>query len=265
MSAASSSLFFDRFTRRSVVELQLEAASAIRVGVGRAHDALTTDLPLLRNSIGEPILPGSSLKGVVRSQLEALLRGRGVGTVCDPFVDPCVDDSERKEDRGKPARDRAATWRGRMEDEVCSVCEIFGAARLASHVTFSEARPVEGTWATSVRDGVAIDRDLGRVAGPRKYDFEVVEAGAVFELRVTMENLDLRQEGAVLYALRLIEEGFVPVGGFSSRGLGMMRRAGAPSVKEMTAESVVPRTVPWEDWAGERERAFNAWLEKGEA
>lgn len=264
MSAATPSRFFDRFERRSVVNLRLEATTALRVGVGRAHDAITTDLPVLRNALGEPILPGSSLKGVARSQLEALLRAREVGRVCDPFMEPCVKDEEREEDRNTSARDRAEAWRQRIEDSVCSVCEIFGAPSLASHVTFAEARPVPGSWATSVRDGVAIDRDLGRVAGPRKYDFEVVEAGAVFQLRVTMENLDPRREGAVLHALKLIDDGFVPVGGFSSRGLGMMQRTGTPTVKEMTADSLVPREVPWEQWVDERERAFGAWLEEEE-
>src|SRR5690606_22340524 len=87
-SAATRVTMLDRFERRTVLHLRLEATTAFRIGVGRSHDATTTDLPVLRDAAGVPVIPGSSLKGVVRSQIEALMRARNI-EACDPFVAPC--------------------------------------------------------------------------------------------------------------------------------------------------------------------------------
>lgn len=261
-SAATRVTMLDRFERRTVLHLRLEATTAFRIGVGRSHDATTTDLPVLRDAAGVPVIPGSSLKGVVRSQIEALMRARNI-EACDPFVAPCIGNPEGGDEQNADMKSRAAGWRAHVAT-ACEACAIFGAPSLASHVMFSEARPVEGTEpVVRVRDGVGIDRDLGRVAGKLKYDFEVVEAGAQFEVRVRMDNLDHAQEGAVLFGLQLIEEGVVAIGGFTSRGLGVMRRAATPKVWEMTAERLSLEPLEWESWSNLRLAAFLQWMEKG--
>lgn len=224
------SLFFDKFTRRVDVSATLVAASAVRVGVGRSGlDTTATDLPILRTAGGRPVIPGSSLKGVLRSGVEAVLRGfaddddAAKRLACDPFDRPCLDLKDSKE--GKPV-DRAQARREAIERDACLACRTFGSAGLASHVTFFDALVEPDSAVVELRDGVAIDRDLGRVSGSKKYDFEVLAAGARFPLRLRLDGTEAWQDGLVVLALELLHEGHLRVGGATSRGLGRLEVEG---------------------------------------
>ncbi|MEM4540824.1 MAG: RAMP superfamily CRISPR-associated protein, partial [Archaeoglobaceae archaeon] len=48
---------------------KLKAVSPIRVGAGKEFSVVTSDLPVIKNSKGEPIIPGSSIKGFFRGNL----------------------------------------------------------------------------------------------------------------------------------------------------------------------------------------------------
>jgi len=73
---------------------------------------------------------------------------------------------------------------------------------------------------TSIRDGVAIDRDLERAKDGFKYDFEVVSPGAKFGIVIIGENIERWEIGLLLSVLRPWQEGYLPIGGKSSRGPG---------------------------------------------
>jgi CRISPR-associated protein Csm3 len=219
--------WFDAFVHRTSVEGTLAARTGLRVGCGRDLDSLATDLPVLRGHDREPFIPGSSLKGVLRAGSEKLLRGIAVSKAvapevlkriaCDPLLDPCVTGKD-DEDAANPVSELASHHQ-RLEQRVCLVCATYGAAGLASHVRFRDAHVV-GPFSIQVRDGVAIDRDLGRVSGSKKYDFEIVEPGAKFGLHVEIENGKDWQIGLLRATLSLLGDGLLRVGGFGSRGLG---------------------------------------------
>ena len=76
---------------------------------------------------------------------------------------------------------------------------------------------------TEVRDGVGIDRDLGSARKGIKYDYEVVPAGARFEIRIIVENAEDWELGLLLLSLKVIERGELPLGGKTTRGLGWGR------------------------------------------
>src|SRR5438477_13163565 len=59
---------------RLVVTGDLVALTALRIGAGRASDVTGNDLPVLRDALGSPFVPGASLKGAFRARLEALIR-----------------------------------------------------------------------------------------------------------------------------------------------------------------------------------------------
>jgi len=218
-------LLFDRLENRYRIEADLEARTAFRIGRGREHDAVSTDLPLLKGAGDRLFVPGSTWKGVVRSAAEQLLRGMAPPeawkqAACDPFGDSCEPAESRAErdalERASSA-DRIAAMRARAV-RYCRACATFGAQGLASHVRFADT-PVRGAT-TLVRDGVGMDRDLARAADGLKYDFEVVEPGATLTLTVELENVRDWQVGLVLAVLDDLAQGFVRVGGFTSRGLG---------------------------------------------
>jgi len=223
-------MFFDKLTRKIEIEGTLRCVTALRIGAGKDHgDIAATDLPVLKDAMGRPLLPGASLKGVVRSSIEAVLRAIPTDAdqvtqwACDPFLDRCVKDpdaKERLEMESMQPPERAEHQRGRLKG-LCRVCQTFGAQGLASHVLFRDAR-AQGKVHLERRDGVAIDRDLGRVSGGRKYDFEVISEGSRFDFGLTIDSAKDWQEGVVVLGLELLHEGFARVGGATSRGLGLV-------------------------------------------
>ncbi|HOV52557.1 MAG TPA: CRISPR-associated RAMP protein Csx7 [Methanothrix sp.] len=178
------------------------------------------------------------MKGVVRSEMERVLRSFDQESMklwaCDPFgeaIDPpnkqCITSKERdniiKEIENMPEKDREAELSKRIWEKSCTVCRLFGSPWLASRLAFKDASLTnlqDLMDVTSVRDGVGIDRDRGAAKDGIKYDFEVVSPGAKFSISILAENVDAWEIGLLLSMLRPWQEGYLPIGGKSSRGPG---------------------------------------------
>lgn len=172
-------------------------------------------------------LPGSSLKGTLRSYAEKVARTLREELSCNP-----LGNSARRGDAnyycGKylDKKSFGAVDKHRL---ACPICRTFGHTSLASHLRLSDAYPLDPlepevmTWfeaanKTEERDGVAIDRVSGAVAvGP--FNLEVVTQGA-FQGTLTLVNFQLWQLGLMAIALRDLGQGRVPIGFGKSRGLG---------------------------------------------
>ena len=216
----------------------LETTTGLRVGSGGGGLDDAVDLPVLRDVDGYPFIPGSSIKGVLRSTLEALVRGSGAeGSVwtCDPLSgEGCGDhESGRREDVDV--------------DGHCLLCRVFGSHVLASHVRVSDAMiPPDGRRGfvpIERRDGVAIDRDLGVAVSGQKYDFEVVAAGTRFTTEVFVENPEPWMLGLLTVGFDQIDDGFSALGGFTSRGLGRVRMTWT-EVTRVTARGLLAGEPP---------------------
>jgi CRISPR-associated protein Csm3 len=162
-------------------------------------------------------IPGSSLKGTLRSHTERVLRtvlGEGPDKCCNPFDDTSFCGKRLEKEKNTATRYR----------ESCPACRIFGNTVLGGRLSVTDAYPPDGvlaeTNATEQRDGVAIDRILGSVAqGP--FTLEVVTRGA-FRAMLTLENFELWQVGLLAVALRDLGTGLCPIGFGKTRGLGRM-------------------------------------------
>lgn len=172
-------------------------------------------------------IPGASLKGVVRSAAERILRTVGL-EACDPLDHrtPCHGTASKLGD--DIARDRNAAAGGphpqaAVYKMVCHACRTFGSQALASRVSFADAYPPADerarTNATERRNGVSIDRQTGGPGSGKLFEMELVTDGA-FETAIHLTNIELWQIGLVGLVLRDIEAGFVRFGSSKSRGLG---------------------------------------------
>ncbi|MDW8392496.1 MAG: RAMP superfamily CRISPR-associated protein, partial [Oscillochloridaceae bacterium] len=65
---------FAALHNRLTVRGDLLALTALRIGAGRATEIIASDLPVLRDAFDRPFIPGASLKGALRAQVEALVR-----------------------------------------------------------------------------------------------------------------------------------------------------------------------------------------------
>ena len=200
------------------IRLQPDGPVLIKSGREAGADPTIVDMNFVRThhiGLGRETtvyLPGSSLKGTLRSYCE-----RGLRTVrlfcCDPFTDSFCGDKLQKEEDG-----------AKRHNKSCAVCRIFGNTVLGGRFLVGDAYPTKETIQmanlTEQRDGVAIDRLSGAVA-VAPFTLEVVTRGK-FEAQLVLENFELWQLGLLAIALRDLGSGLCPIGYGKSRGLGRM-------------------------------------------
>lgn len=167
-------------------ELVLDAPLLIGVGAGGRDEE---DIHMLRDQQGIPLIPGTSLAGVLRDFLAsedaeacALLFG--------------TEQSARK--RG-------------------------GLPEMQSAVSLQDVRLADAR--DCVRDGVTIDTWTGTAAKHGKYNYEAIDAGAhgIFSVEITLRGIHERYEEKLKAAWQRLENllltGF-PLGAHTAKGFG---------------------------------------------
>lgn len=166
----------------------------------------------------EVYIPGSSLRGVVRSYAERLLRSVRHDLACDPT-------QTRGGRRGlRPACFAGQDTTKKAGDEAyngsCYACRLFGNTALAGRVRVGDLY-VQSEPILETRYGVAIDRVTGAVAqGP--FELETL-TDATFVGTFALRNFTLGQLGLLAAALLDLSDGLVPIGFGKSRGLGRVQ------------------------------------------
>jgi CRISPR-associated RAMP protein (TIGR02581 family) len=233
----SSPADFHRLGSRLRLAGRLVTRTALHIGAAESGQDIA-DMPVLKDGRGLPFIQGASLKGVLRSTLESLVRAAGNEAngvwACDS-----LDEVNACGSHARGERDSVDV------DQHCAICRLLGSRVVASHVRISDAmlREHSGSSPIELRDGVAIDRDLALVAGSKKYQFEVVAPGVIFDLEVFVENPRPWLMGLFTLGWDQIADGFSAVGGFSSRGLGRLEIHWEES-QQFTAASLLAGQPP---------------------
>jgi CRISPR-associated protein Csm3 len=227
---------FNSLYNQARILYQLEPVTGLLIKSGKeSGDPTRPDMEFIRTfaDVGghvqeTPFLPGSSLKGIVRSHAERILRTINL-IECDITLQngACVAGREGEK---PPYRDH------------CFACRTFGYTTLSSHVRFTDAFPwrpnddavqrVAGTHSIQIeqRPGVQISRRMGSVAhGP--FELEVA-TGGVFYGEIVVRNYQLWQLALLACVLRDINEGYQRLGAMKSRGLGRVK----VTIEEMSIE-----------------------------
>ena len=186
-----------------------------------------SNLGVMIDSKGQPILPGSSLKGKLRSTCEVLSHALGLsacmlnhaasGVSCTSDINYYSKNLRQAyQDALQAGLDARLKW---IDDNTCDVCKLFGSAVQTSRLWLSDGTLKAWASVMQVRDGVVIDRDSQTAVDNLKYDYEVVPPDSRFELCLDLENpsdSDLALLGAALFEWCAGSS----IGGFTSRGLG---------------------------------------------
>ncbi len=153
-------------------------------------------------------IPGSSLKGVIRSHVEKALRtvkGETLDGACNPLEKVCVKD----------IGDRVSS--SEIYKSSCRACKMFGNTKLKGRISILDSYP-NSNVKTEIRHGVAISRLTHAVAqGP--FDMEVAVSGG-FKTKFILTNFESWSVGLLTIALRDMNEGTVKVGFGKNRGFG---------------------------------------------
>jgi CRISPR-associated RAMP protein (TIGR02581 family) len=208
--------------------ISTETPILIKSGMERVRDPDMFPIETFRNGEPEVFIPGSSLKGVVRSHAERITRTLRQGKApacCNPF----------EKDTNKP--DLACTslfeeYKNKKQKSVkkldamtvykmsCLICKLFGSTESASRLMLRDAYLKNGCDAKiEKRSGVGIDRFTGGASKGALFELEVVTS-AEFETQIYIRNFELWQLGLLAYVFKDLEEGFVSIGYGKSRGFG---------------------------------------------
>ncbi len=211
---------------RLTVRGDLLALTALRIGAGRATEIIANDLPVLRDAFDRPFIPGASLKGALRAQVEALVRAVQPDQAFDlEQLEAHMrrEISQLKEQHDDDMKLSKAIWRKSTLIDL-----TFGAPWVAGRVFFKDAHVDPRLWFGQFesRNGVGINRDTETVEQGLLYDYEVVPAGVRFHFDLVVENAAPWQLGMLLAAFKPWRRGEAQIGGFRSRGLGYVQLVG---------------------------------------
>jgi CRISPR-associated protein Csm3 len=196
---------------------QIECVTGLHIG-GSADqiDIGGVDLPIIKHPVtGEPYIPGSSLKGKMRSQLE-----RKVGI----------------NDKGEPCG---------CGNQDCLICKVFGAHKNTRHnlgptrilvrdaqlsneskVKYTDMMKAKGTSYIEKKVENVVNRKSGTAEHPRSQ--ERVPSGAKFDFEIILQLYDTDDETAMVDFVKkgLEEVETTYLGGFGSRGSGQVKFTG---------------------------------------
>lgn len=219
---------FDTFKNRLEITGTLWTVTALRISAGRSTEPIGSDLPVIKDAFGRPLIPGASFKGALRSRLESFLRGI-VGSdrclVANPAIEEewSITSTEMKSLKEQNTTDAALT--AAIVQNTDLVSHLFGSPWIASKFQVRDLTVSSENWFGQYqeRDGVAIDRDTETAADGKLYDYQVVPTGTSFEFKAVVENAEEWELGLLTIGLHQFETEQIPLGGGRSRGLGVVK------------------------------------------
>jgi CRISPR-associated RAMP protein (TIGR02581 family) len=194
-----------------------------------------TPVRTYRNGRQEIFIPGSSLKGVFRSNVEKIVCSLKSRVVCYPFAgfeEKEVDLTQRRRDYRDSCSQQLTMlskddhMRAKIEAETdfiyehsCPTCRLFGSTGFIGRIAIGDAYLVTDS-STEQRDGVGIDRFTGGASHSAKFELEVVSSNVAFETTIHLRNFEIWQLGMLFVVLQDLEDELIHIGSGRSRGLG---------------------------------------------
>ncbi|MGB5101598.1 MAG: RAMP superfamily CRISPR-associated protein [Methanothrix sp.] len=202
---------------------------------------------------GKPLIPGSTLRGVLRNWLLTVLEGIGTQWAVERDYSELLDLDQAKQIQ-------------QVKDTFSHLELLFGTPLNAGKVEVWDAMCItgdlqiandrllgwDGTRLTYVDTSVAIDPARGIAKDKLLYKADVVPPGVTFELNIAAQNLSDEELGLVLLALDGFNSQIYPiqVGARGGRGYGRMDfkmgaiyRLECDGVKKWIKETLQARTT----------------------
>lgn len=194
----------------------------------------------------KPVLPGSSLRGVLRSQAERIARTLATFAAwdgaqdaesrkaeflktcpaCSPLIvktnDPVASCNSLIKAMGKAKRDEFEIEQKGAEQKLCLACRLFGSTWNGSRLRVEDASFVGERVECKVLDFLAIDRFTGGGRDTAKFD-AVVLWKPKFRVRLFLENPQPWELGWLTLVLRDLHDGLITVGFGAAKGFGQCR------------------------------------------
>jgi CRISPR/Cas system CSM-associated protein Csm3 (group 7 of RAMP superfamily) len=218
---------------RSFAELEYDLAFDGPVLVNDPAVAMTHgfDAAPVHEDVGwsKPVLPGSSIRGVLRAQFERIVRTIAshdaknlamfarLCAACDPFV---------LHEKTHVLRSCARAAGEASEDQkppACLSCMLFGSTRYGSRLWIGDASLKKETSPEyQLRDFVAIDRFTGGALAGAKFD-ALPLLSPVFRVRLLLWDPNTWELAGLGLVLRDVSDGLTTIGAHGAKGFGRAR------------------------------------------
>ncbi|MCL0102450.1 CRISPR-associated RAMP protein Csx7 [Dehalococcoidia bacterium] len=213
---------FEKLENRYFFTGKLVLENEMHIGSGKGDG--TTDALVVKDFNEKPFIPGSSVRGVLRSTIERIAASLGKNP-CLLESDNCVTNSRdvlQKEFKKLLEKKNKAQIDAFLNNDskICSVCRLFGSTVVASKIRITDLLLKEEKAEPSVRHGVAINRDTETAQDKAKFDFEAVPKESSFSFELIGENLTDDDRALLAVGIQEMINGNFWLGGNTARGLG---------------------------------------------
>ncbi|MBN2229990.1 MAG: CRISPR-associated RAMP protein [Candidatus Thorarchaeota archaeon] len=234
-----------------IFELLWENTTPLKIGSDcKSKDF---DMPVLKTWIDgkeTPYLPGTSLKGVLRSAVVAELQRVG---------ESCCDSQKGKNSCGKAheqrirvaQREKNKQQLRKIIDEFCTACKLFGTHGYRGKIRLEDALLLPGQLGgvvpTAERKGIAMDRIGGATSNTALFSIEYVKVGSRFASKLIIRDVDDVTLALLLSRLFKFNSGHLKLGGLTTKGFGGMNVTVANVVfQQRTLEQIPEIELPWQ-------------------
>lgn len=222
---------FEKMESRYIFNGELMLDKAMHVGSGIGNEETDS---LFAHSGKKLYIPGSSLRGALRSTIERIAYGLNpTGNVTcllsESSDSSCItinkDTGKKYKEKIEDPKATESDYKKFLEEDghLCDMCKVFGSTHFASKVKITDLYPVDGLDPEkAIRRNVGIDRDTETASQAALFDMEVVNQGSVFEFEMVAENMDATDWGLLCIGLweLMRKNGTFYIGAKSAAGLG---------------------------------------------
>ncbi|MGQ9720798.1 MAG: type III CRISPR-associated RAMP protein Csx7 [Candidatus Jordarchaeum sp.] len=215
-----------RLKRRVVIDCAVETMEPLHVGKGKETLSVSeVDMPVMLDTNENPIIPGSSIRGVLRAHVTRLLASLDETTLNSEFNAGKVKAEEEEIDAFQKAKSQEEKMK-LFSEKLGVIDKLFGVSGYASPLKITDATPnIEIDLAA--RTHVKIDNDLDRAVEGGLFDVQFVPEKKQFEFKMVFDELNdhvTLDVNNVFYKLILRQLGDaleIFLGGMKSRGYGL--------------------------------------------
>jgi len=167
------------------------AKSDIRIGIGRFHSMVESELPIIKNTRGDAIIPGSTMKGLIRNSLNRIFETIRTDQV---IVEELFGQS--KDNKSK------------SDDDITHASSIFCHDLIAQKTIIKNRKHVHINPETQGVNNL--------------FDVDCVVEGTIFKGQLlTFRNVPPEYMAIMEPIRHLAADGILRLGGFRSRGYGL--------------------------------------------
>ena len=214
----------------ATIEIEPIDPVLVKSGYATLDGADMAPVSTFRNGERVYYLPGTSLKGVLRSHFERIARTLQPGSVCLPYHDPRrnisvpVKAEQGSYGCGYRSRHGSGTAAAAYADS-CAACRLFGSLKFAGRFSIGDAYPLpDHRPFVESRNCVGIDRFTGGTVRDVLFDLQALVGGR-FAADIRLTNFELWQLAGLKLLLDDLADELIAVGSGRSRGLGRVRGA----------------------------------------